>query len=106
MNQEIKQEWVAALRSGKYQQGQGLLRTKDNRFCCLGVLCDVVKPRLNADWEQSGSYITFMGGIVGLPTEVVDFVNLSWPQTDILIRMNDANGKVFAEIADYIEKEL
>ncbi len=40
MHQEIAEQWIAALRSGKYEQGQGALRDGDS-FCCLGVLCDL-----------------------------------------------------------------
>ena len=42
MNQDIKKKWIAALRSGKYKQAQKVLRAGEDRFCCLGVLCDVV----------------------------------------------------------------
>lgn len=41
MNPEVKAKWLAALRSGKYAQGAGKLRTVNNEYCCLGVLCDV-----------------------------------------------------------------
>lgn len=41
MNQEIKNQWVAKLRSGEYEQGYNALRSKDNKYCCLGVLCDI-----------------------------------------------------------------
>ena len=40
MNQEIKQKWVEALRSGKYKQTTYVLRREDS-YCCLGVLCDI-----------------------------------------------------------------
>lgn len=46
--QRIK-EWVDALRSGKYNQAQGYLRTAEG-FCCLGVACHVVNP---IPWEVS-----------------------------------------------------
>lgn len=36
---ELIKDWIDALESGKYAQGRGVLRTKDDRFCCLGVLC-------------------------------------------------------------------
>lgn len=45
---EVKQKWLQALRSGSYKQGKHVLRTADNHYCCLGVLCDVVAPEL---WE-------------------------------------------------------
>lgn len=37
---ELKENWLSALKSGKYIQGAGQLR-KGNSFCCLGVLCDI-----------------------------------------------------------------
>lgn len=33
-----RDEWIKALRSGQYQQGCGLLRSPDDKYCCLGVL--------------------------------------------------------------------
>jgi hypothetical protein len=45
MNQEVKAQWLDALRSGEYQQGKfGLTRKCADgtvRHCCLGVLCDL-----------------------------------------------------------------
>jgi hypothetical protein len=55
MKPEIKQAWVKALRSGEYTQGLQQLKTNTDRFCCLGVLCDlackagVVELRLGVD---------------------------------------------------------
>lgn len=42
---------ATALRSGKYEQGQGKLRSNHNEFCCLGVLCDLVDP---LGWQEDG----------------------------------------------------
>lgn len=46
MNPEIKERWVAALRSGNYRQGTEKLahqmtRTMPMKHCCLGVLCEL-----------------------------------------------------------------
>lgn len=46
MDQKIKEKWLNALRSGKYQMGKTKLRNTDNNtgeqfYCCLGVLCDL-----------------------------------------------------------------
>ena len=38
MNQTEKEEWIAALRSGEFQQRQNWLDA-DGRQCCLGVKC-------------------------------------------------------------------
>lgn len=46
MKQEIKDKWVAALRSGDYRQTHGKLAkqlspTEPMGHCCLGVLCEL-----------------------------------------------------------------
>jgi len=45
MNPEIKQLWLEALRSGKYNQGKSLLRPTESSYCCLGVLCQIAEER-------------------------------------------------------------
>jgi len=50
MNANIKKMWLAALRSGQYQQGKESLKTEEGKFCCLGVLCDI--SRLGK-WEDA-----------------------------------------------------
>ena len=67
MNKELKDKWIAALRSGKYKQAKKRLRTGEDSFCCLGVLCDVVQP---ASWHRGGNagVVSFGFGEMGLAT--------------------------------------
>jgi hypothetical protein len=61
LDPEVKAAWLQALRSGEYEQGTEMLRTRNDRYCCLGVLCelaiqaDVVqrrhRPSMPAEWE-------------------------------------------------------
>lgn len=44
MEAGLKRRWLVALRSGRYKQGRQWLRA-DGKYCCLGVLCNVVAPR-------------------------------------------------------------
>ncbi len=37
---EMKKKWVEALKSEKFEHGKFYL-CKDNKFCCLGVLCEI-----------------------------------------------------------------
>ena len=45
MKIDIAKQWVEALNSGTYKQGQGKLHATDIKgecmYCCLGVLCDL-----------------------------------------------------------------
>lgn len=45
MKKEIAKKWVRALRSKKYRQARGVLKTKTKSgsvsHCCLGVLCEL-----------------------------------------------------------------
>lgn len=46
MDKKIKQDWIDALRSGKFEQQSGGLMNENYpntpTYCCLGVLCDAV----------------------------------------------------------------
>lgn len=105
MNQEIKAKWVAALRSGNYEQGHYRLRSND-RYCCLGVLCDIVG---GGEWiESDAGYKWFDKSILTsyiLPLSVQKLANLSSQKADALMRLND-QFIPFNGIADYIEINL
>lgn len=101
MDAEIKAKWVAALRSGKYAQGNAGLRN-GNRFCCLGVLADVCGVKWLARTEANGWYDADKNGIGGYYGESA---GLSIHDQRTLAQLNDV-GKPFTEIADYIEANL
>lgn len=107
MNPEVKKLWLEALRSGKYEQGRGKLRSTDNKFCCLGVLCDISNLGV---WE-GGRFVYYLGSGGILPTAVMVWAGLDDvdPKIDSSVRSIEANDmfrKSFAEIADLIERNL
>ena len=122
MKADIKQRWIDALRSGKYEQGRGALRTGDT-FCCLGVLCDIHKPegwkfcQGGGDVARQWGYEDFNGDGERndvLPPHVKRWAGLELQSPEIkkldgyaasLANLND-NGTTFAEIADLIETHL
>ena len=113
MDVEAKQNWVEALRSGKYKQGDGCLRDRSDRFCCLGVLCDILKKE-GEEWrpdpENTASQFEFSSvgqlPVVSFPPEnLIDRVGLEKDQPQELADMNDS-GASFEEIADWIEEHL
>lgn len=61
MNKEIKAQWIAALRSGKYSQGFKRLRTETPagpKYCCLGVLCELYRQTTGAgSWDINGAFV-------------------------------------------------
>jgi|SRR6185436_2774286 len=106
MEAQLKEKWVEALRSGKYEQGKRALR-KGNSFCCLGVLCDV----MGAKWEVRGDdvdlHATFNGELQEYYFEpaALEVIGMTEAQQEELYQMND-EGESFAAIADQIEKNL
>ena len=110
---EAKARWIEALRSGQYKQGTQGLRTTDNRFCCLGVLCDVVKDDVGLKWEVAphNDRRFQIGGYTGVvPDEIDKLFGWGTMQTDQqgqLVSMNDSlPQKSFLEIADWIEANV
>jgi hypothetical protein len=107
LDQNIKIKWVSALRSGKYQQGKGVLRSSDNTYCCLGVLCDILNPE-KWKYQKCNLHISMMGWsgeTSKLPLPTLGEVEMNELEMNELICMNDV-GQSFAEIADFIEEKL
>jgi hypothetical protein len=123
MNKEIKQEWVKALRSGEYEQGRNQLKTKNGKFCCLGVLCDLYSKKNNVPWSTESSSIhknfqhyTIHGALENLPDQVKAWAGLQ--ESDPVVKHKDPfpthvhlsyindQGTSFAEIANIIEEEF
>lgn len=119
-NRENIAKWVAALRSGEYEQGRAALR-RGNDFCCLGVACDISGV---GEWEDMRTgvgmffYRTEKGSRIGnsatLPAAVsrwlgIDTDNpklkygLTGPSSLPASVLNDSHKLPFSEIADLIE---
>ena len=126
MNSEVKGQWTAALRSGEYEQGSGVLRTIGNTYCCLGVLCELaVKANVIPVPVISGESYSY--GPEGdreswfLPAPVKAWAGIeasdpAVPNSEVdsdadvddvitLSRMND-RGDTFGQIADAIDANL
>lgn len=110
MKNVTREEWLAALRSGEYKQGRGVLK-EDGRFCCLGVLCDLA----DVPW---GNYHIHAPYIESFVLDGASFKYSVYPPDDICKMMEvcgldqyvlaTENDRVtsFAEIADLIEANV
>lgn len=115
MNSEIKEKWLNLLRSNKYAQGKRFLRTNDDKYCCLGVLCDLYAKEHNVSWEKDTygvsdiPFHTFLGQQSFLPNAVRIWAglqdNIPLTTKGNLAGLNDT-GRSFSEIADIIEEYL
>ena len=101
MNQEIKQKWIEALLSNKYKQGTEALK-KGDRYCCLGVLCDVLGAKWN---EYDHSQFSSPPHNQYLNDGALTLAGLSHDQQFELALLND-RGASFKDIADRIERTL
>lgn len=128
---QLQIDWLAALRSGKYKQSGGWLKSPDG-YCCLGVLCEIAgykssqiggtclfhdKPQEPAMYgvylPQSAVKLARFYGSLGKFHKQVKFPKLVYGENaghTSLASMNDARmigtnlrPFTFKEIADYIE---
>lgn len=126
MNPEVKQLWLAALRSGEYTQGRNALAKYDYEvgemtFCCLGVLCEVAR-RSGVDVQsddlltEDHEHFNLYNGDMELPPPIVvawagledRCATYTWEYggvagTTTLAEQND-KGASFIRIANTIEK--
>jgi len=106
--------WIDALRSGKYNQTRGFLRTPEG-FDAMGVLLDIIdneawgEPYTPPDnWANGKAYIPYKldGNLYTfqLPYAIAD--DLGFYDSDMfkLIDLNDKRAWDFEQIADYLER--
>jgi len=130
INFTIIKEWIEALRSGEYQQGKYSLKVNENTYCCLGVLCDKVKPK---KWKLKGEDYTIYNQEENLPVEILKILgvedrggnfeissnntklleilkekNISEWESYTLATLNDSyeHDLTFNQIADILEAEF
>jgi hypothetical protein len=124
MDVAVKELWVSALRSGEYVQGYGQLRTSDNKYCCLGVLCELASKQgiipeasLKGIIPEASLTDRYWYAVEAsyLPDRVQEWAGLSDqnPQvanadgvTSGLGNHNDSGSHDFDSIADMIEASL
>lgn len=123
---KLKEKWVTALRSGEYKQGMGMLHAVENgsdKFCCLGVLCDVynkqqkaqkkkqlkvvmsqtVKINKDCEVDHTETRVRYDDNDVYLPSLFESYI--TFPEQRRLANLNDKQVTFFG-LAEYIEKNL
>jgi hypothetical protein len=118
MNPDIAVRWVTALRSGEYVQGKSYLRVgnqlrDEDKFCCLGVLCELAVADNVIDPPEEVNGIFYYGHAAKMPPEkVTDWAGMEPNQTiryngevHSLASLNDI-GVPFDTIAAFIEQQV
>lgn len=123
MKSGIKDRWIKALESGKYKKGKSRLRVVadgEDRFCCLGVLCELaiedgVELSLRTTtWEGDyGFDLSYLydRNLGSLPDAVVEWAGMSDNYGQFfrsgrtsLVNINDSSatfGPVIKAIEEY-----
>lgn len=116
MDKNVKLKWLEALKSGEYQKGTGYLRDKEDKFCCLGVLCNLLKDESDYDWNTADVAdkvycFTPNNGMAdsfnwwGVPLQIRQKIYFTKEHETELVSLND-NHPTWDEVIEYIEKEL
>lgn len=92
MKQDIKERWLAALRSGEYPQAEGYLapaimdddeQYKPRGFCCLGVLCEIAVADGIVERALNGEHYEYADEGSELPDAVQRWAGLSQAIPDV-----------------------
>ena|SRR6478736_5258237 len=116
MKTELKNKWVAALRSGEYKQGKEFL-CKNDSYCCLGVLLAVDKTDefiYDETVHDDRKLRYYQDEAYELPYSYQESIGLRGGDSEHLMIMNDGQPygkhptepKTFDEIATWIEENL
>ena len=103
---EFKEKWIAALRSGEYNQGKEALTriikfSEFDSYCCLGVACIVAKQDIDKKELNSGFIDTdYLKNITEIPNEIKGSQENKLVR--VLVELNDG-GYSFIQISDWLE---
>jgi hypothetical protein len=97
MDAGLKAKWLEALRGFKYVQGRGTLRSPNNTYCCLGVLCDIQGIKLE---KLKGNDEKIRNDIYN------NLSNLLTKEVSVRLQNDNDDGMSFKEIADWIEANI
>lgn len=115
LNKKFIRKWIDALRSGDYKQGRGALCSDKNKYCCLGVACELLPKKFKGIWIEdkednswnltiNGDEDAHFGG--DLPNEILNYIGINCYIQNDLINLNDLNKLSFKQIAKYIETQI
>lgn len=110
---DVKKQWLAALRGGKYKQGYGALHTSDGAFCCLGVLCDLLdENKVGCAKKCFPESLPDFRERFGIP-DSVSTTDTQWMwqvpykgEKHLLLVLNDEVNLSFKQIANIIERTV
>lgn len=103
MDKKLKDEWIKALRSGKYTQGQGQL-CNGVEYCCLGVLAEIALNKGALDsglWDEA-----FVGDLNINGVDIDEKIEITLANMNDGINEFAGNTQSFTEIADWIEQNV
>jgi len=123
MFQKIVTAWAAAMRSGDYPKGTGLLAYDEpgqpRKYCAGGVLCDLFAQEHGQEWEPipwqeerrrktkitplrlkgDGCFRAFAKA----PSQVFEWSGITEEQRREIENLNDNYSWPFEKIADHVE---
>jgi len=124
---DVRELWVAALRSGRFRQGPGKLTVVVGQLddstaefhCCLGVLCELAREAgVTVNVRETGEPVRRVRDYDGQPNfppaSVLEWAGLlernpSVRYEDRIVTLgvlNDEVGASFATIAQLVEEQL
>lgn len=103
IDQNIKNRWLDALRSGNYQKCELTMRDQNDCFCALGVLADVVAPN---DWVKNEYGWNNKGFDPYDGNNYRNKFNPWYVSDENDGTSNDIDPSTFDQVADWIEENL
>ena len=105
MHPVVKQNWVKALRSGKYRQTDSVLRCEDS-YCVLGVLTDLAVKDNVCSWSYLPRDPDYVKGVMGVEIDYDVVESEALPNTVRLwAELDDPNPEVYLSEGPYTSLE-
>ena len=100
-NLVLRNRWIEALWNEEYEQGYSNFRSLDDKFCVLGVLCDLYD---SDQWVEQEHRYTWKTYASFMPREISNSVGMHLDGWTRLIICNDSKKMKFKEMVEHMKR--
>lgn len=90
LKKAVKKFIQSIIKNQNFIQSKKYLRTGENEYCFLGLLCLAHSKKTKTKWNKTSSGYTYLGREAFIPKDVLNWSGITFSEAKKIAKMNDA----------------